>query len=58
MEVQEIVDRYHDQSPLFGFIHYRRRKVLLKYIPAGTSRLLQGTRFGFLELKARLQDVN
>ena len=41
-EVQEAVDRYQDHSPLFGFIQYRRRKVLLKYIPEGTSRLLQG----------------
>lgn len=42
VEVQEAVDRYREQSPLFGFIQYRRRKVLLKYIPEGTSRLLQG----------------
>jgi len=42
-EVQEAVTRYEEQSPLFGFIQYRRRKVILKYVPEGTSRLLQGT---------------
>ncbi|KAL6721780.1 hypothetical protein ACLMJK_000885 [Lecanora helva] len=40
-EVQEAVEKYQEQSPLFGFIQYRRRKVLLRYVPAGTSRLLQ-----------------
>ena len=41
-ELQEVVNRYEQQSPLYGFIQYRRRKVILKYIPEGTSRLLQG----------------
>jgi len=41
-EVQEAVNAYEEQSPLFGFIQYRRRKVVLKYVPEGTSRLLQG----------------
>ena len=41
-EVEEVVSRYEEQSPLYGFIQYRRRKVILKYIPEGTSRLLQG----------------
>ncbi|CAD6569982.1 MAG: hypothetical protein ASARMPREDX12_003259 [Alectoria sarmentosa] len=40
-ELQEVVNRYEQQSPLYGFIQYRRRKVILKYIPEGTSRLLQ-----------------
>ena len=42
VEVQDAVNRYEEQSPLFGLIQYRRRKVLLKYVPEGTSRLLQG----------------
>jgi hypothetical protein len=29
-------------SPLFGMIHFRRRKVLVKLIVDGTSRLIQG----------------
>lgn len=41
-ELEEVVNRYEEQSPLYGFIQYRRRKVILKYIPEGTSRLLQG----------------
>lgn len=43
VEVQEAVNRYEEQSPLYGFIQYRRRKVVLKFVPEGTSRLLQGT---------------
>ena len=43
-DLQEVVNRYEKQSPLYGFIQYRRRKVLLKYTPEGTSRLLQGER--------------
>lgn len=35
--------KYEEKSPLYGLIIYRRRKVLIKYIPDGTSRLLQGT---------------
>lgn len=42
VELQEAVNCYKEQSPLYGFIQYRRRKVILKYIPGGTSRLLQG----------------
>ena len=41
-EVEEVISRYEEQSPLYGFIQYRRRKVILKYMPEGTSRLLQG----------------
>ncbi|KAK7516494.1 hypothetical protein IWZ03DRAFT_191003 [Phyllosticta citriasiana] len=32
---------YEEKSPLYGLVHHRRRKLLLKYIPEGTSRLLQ-----------------
>lgn len=41
-EAQDVVKSYGEDSPLYGFILYRRRKVLLKYVPEGTSRLLQG----------------
>lgn len=34
--------KYEEKSPLYGLIIYRRRKVLIKFIPDGTSRLLQG----------------
>ncbi|PSN66085.1 hypothetical protein BS50DRAFT_554245, partial [Corynespora cassiicola Philippines] len=40
-EVRTAVAQYDEKSPLYGFLLYRRRKVLIKYIPDGTSRLLQ-----------------
>ncbi|KAI9816757.1 MAG: hypothetical protein M1827_001402 [Pycnora praestabilis] len=40
-EAREAVSYFRDISPLYGFIHYRSWKVVLKYIPEGTSRLLQ-----------------
>lgn len=42
-EIRSIIDTYEDKSPLYGFLQYRRRKVILKYMPEGMSRLLQGT---------------
>lgn len=41
-EVREVIEKYNEKSPLYGLLAYRRRKVLLKYVPEGTSRLLQG----------------
>ena len=41
-EVRETIEQYGEKSPLYGFVQYRRRKVLLKFVPEGTSRLLQG----------------
>ena len=41
-EVRESIERYDEQSPLYGFLQYRRRKVVFKYVPEGTSRLLLG----------------
>nr|POF13914.1 hypothetical protein CFP56_02938 [Quercus suber] len=40
-EARNAISSYKDQSPLYGLIIYRRRKILIKYIPEGTSRLLQ-----------------
>lgn len=34
---------YDENSPLYGFLRYRRRNVLVKYLPEGCSRLIQGT---------------
>lgn len=42
VDIRESIAQYDEQSPLYGFVHYRRRKVILKYVPEGTSRLLQG----------------
>lgn len=43
-EARAAVAQYDETSPLYGLLLYRRRKVLVKYVPEGTSRLLQGTR--------------
>ncbi|KAI7519391.1 hypothetical protein KC331_g20720, partial [Hortaea werneckii] len=40
-EARVCIAKYDEQSPLYGLIVYRRRKFLIKYIPEGTSRLLQ-----------------
>ncbi|KAF2745004.1 hypothetical protein M011DRAFT_528051 [Sporormia fimetaria CBS 119925] len=40
-EARAAVAQYEEKSPLYGFLLYRRRKVLIKYTPEGTSRLLQ-----------------
>ena len=50
-EVEAVLNRYEEQSPLYGFIQYRRRKVILKYIPEGTSRLLQGKSLYYCRLQ-------
>ena len=41
-EAREAITRYEEKSPLYGWISFHQRKVLLQYIPEGTSRLLQG----------------
>ena len=41
-EARVAVEEYEEKSPLYGLVQYRRRKVILKYVPDGTSRLLQG----------------
>jgi hypothetical protein len=41
-EARAAVAQYEEKSPLYGLLLYRRRKVLIKYVPEGTSRLLQG----------------
>ncbi|KAF1815749.1 hypothetical protein P152DRAFT_446778 [Eremomyces bilateralis CBS 781.70] len=41
VEAKSAIASYTEVSPLFGFLLYRRRKVLIKYIPEGTSRLMQ-----------------
>ncbi|GAB7339252.1 hypothetical protein MBLNU457_5907t1 [Dothideomycetes sp. NU457] len=40
-EAKTVVQQYEDKSPLYGVIMFRRKKVLIKYVPEGTSRLLQ-----------------
>jgi hypothetical protein len=41
-EVRNEVSRYSESMPLYGFLRYRRRNVILKYMPEDCSRLIQG----------------
>ena len=45
-EVRNAIDNYEEISPLYGFLQYRRRKVILRYMPEGLSRLILGTSTG------------
>ena len=40
-EVRSAITKYEEKSPLYGLVQFRRKKVILKYVPDGTSRLLQ-----------------
>ena len=41
-EVRNAIEKYEETSPLYGFLQYRRRKVILRYMPEGLSRLILG----------------
>ncbi|RMJ21066.1 GPI-anchored cell surface glycoprotein, partial [Aspergillus sp. HF37] len=40
-ELRNAIDGYEDTAPLYGFLQYRRRKVVISYMPQGLSRLVQ-----------------
>ncbi|KAJ2968424.1 hypothetical protein NQ176_g9186 [Zarea fungicola] len=40
-ELRASLEEYDDESPLYGYIKYRRRNVILKYLPEDSSRLIQ-----------------
>ena len=42
MEMRNSIASYDETSPLYGVLSYRRRNVLVKYMPEGCSRLIQG----------------
>lgn len=42
VEIRNAIAAYEEPSPLFGFLRYRRRNVLIKYVPEHCSRLVQG----------------
>lgn len=44
-EIQNAIAEYEETSPLYGFLRYRRRNVLIKYLPEDCSRLIQGRRY-------------
>lgn len=41
VEIRNAIAGYEEPSPLFGFLRYRRRNVLIKYVPEDCSRLVQ-----------------
>ncbi|KAB8299956.1 hypothetical protein EYC80_000198 [Monilinia laxa] len=41
VEIRNKIGQYEEPSPLFGFLRYRRRNVIIKYVPDGCSRLVQ-----------------
>ncbi|KAH6636351.1 hypothetical protein F5144DRAFT_176346 [Chaetomium tenue] len=41
VEIRNNIAQYEDKSPLYGFLRYRRRNVIIKYLPENCSRLIQ-----------------
>ncbi|KAF2705991.1 hypothetical protein K504DRAFT_387454 [Pleomassaria siparia CBS 279.74] len=59
-EARSAIAAFEETSPLYGFVLYRRRKVLIKYIPEETSRLLKArvaVHFGAVEEKFTPHDT-
>ncbi|TRX91189.1 hypothetical protein FHL15_007977 [Xylaria flabelliformis] len=40
-DIRSAIAKYEEPSPLYGFLRYRRRSVIIKYIPEDCSRLVQ-----------------
>lgn len=41
VEIRNAIAQYEEPSPLYGFLRYRRRNVIVKYLPDNCSRLIQ-----------------
>ncbi|KAL2024685.1 hypothetical protein VTK56DRAFT_6886 [Thermocarpiscus australiensis] len=41
VEMRSNIAQYEEKSPLYGFLRYRRRNVIIKYLPEDCSRLVQ-----------------
>lgn len=41
-DVRNAIDGFEESAPLYGFVQYRRRKVVLSYLPDDLSRLVKG----------------
>ncbi|KAI0593492.1 hypothetical protein F4775DRAFT_496094 [Biscogniauxia sp. FL1348] len=41
VEIRNAVANYEEPSPLYGFLRYRRRNVIVRYMPENCSRLIQ-----------------
>ncbi|KAI5285224.1 hypothetical protein KEM52_002536, partial [Ascosphaera acerosa] len=40
--LRDALAAYDQKKPLFGYVNYRSRRFILKFVPEGTSRLLLG----------------
>ncbi|KAG5928548.1 hypothetical protein E4U42_000465 [Claviceps africana] len=40
-EVRNAIAEYEETSPLYGFLKYRRRSVIIKYLPENCTRIIQ-----------------
>ncbi|KAL7789121.1 hypothetical protein V8C37DRAFT_404061 [Trichoderma ceciliae] len=41
IEIRNAIGSFEEESPLYGFLRYRRRNVIVKYLPEDCSRLIQ-----------------
>ncbi|KAF3062920.1 hypothetical protein CFAM422_010351 [Trichoderma lentiforme] len=41
VEIRNAITGFEEESPLYGFLRYRRRNVIVKYLPEDCSRLIQ-----------------
>lgn len=48
VDMRNNIAQYEETSPLFGLLRYRRRNVIIKYLPEGCSRLIQGMSQAFM----------
>jgi hypothetical protein len=49
VEIRNKIASFEEPSPLFGFLRYRRRNVVIKYVPEDCSRLVQGEFLGSIK---------
>lgn len=47
--MRNAIGSYDETKPLYGYLKYRRRNVLVKYLPEDCSRLIQGRSSSSLE---------
>lgn len=55
-EMRNAVAAYDETNPLYGYLKYRRRNVLVKYLPEDCSRLIQGRSWTVLGIVGRKRD--
>jgi len=53
VELRNLISQYEEKSPLYGYLRYRRRNVIIRYLPEDCSRLIQGISSSFLARTAQ-----